>query len=117
MEQKYIATVNWVSPQHGGLADINKKMLSLLPDLTDETGYIAFDGQHGEERYLFDSEFLALAFKAKVEDAHHKDPQYFVIDDAGETVLEDGKPLVAWRPEVVVEAATSKHLERYFVCS
>lgn len=112
--QQYMATVWWVSPQHGGLADLNKKMLSVSEDLVSDTGYVAFDKEHGEERYLFDSEHTALAFKACVEDGYAKEPEYNVIDDEGNTVLEDGKPRVAWKPEVEVKAAPDQDVEYYF---
>src|ERR1700749_1259329 len=112
--ERYIATVDWRSPQHGGYAELTNKLLS-LGELSDDTRYIAFDNDHGSERYLFDSRAAALAFKLRAEDGYSKAPQYFVIDDNGERVEEDGQPLVAWTPEITVSLATEEQLDQFHV--
>lgn len=101
----FIAEVDWVRPRSGKLAPPDK-MLGLETCITDGTGYISFKNDDGRERYLFLTHDEAVAFAKSVEERCAKAPQYFVIDDNGEQILDEGgNPIVAWMPVIEVSAA------------
>ncbi len=108
----FIAEVHWTSPRSGKLAS-SDKMLGLETYITDGTGYVAFKNDDGRERYLFATHDKAVAFGKRVEVRYAKFPQYFVIDDTGDQFLdEEGNPIVAWEPLVVVSAAPNQAKEK-----
>jgi hypothetical protein len=119
-QEYYFAEVEWVKPGNP-LASSGDRMLSL--NEYDGSGvslqnapWVAFqssiDSGNGSDRYLFESKEKAIAFKRDVETRYAQNPQYLVIDDDGEPVLnEDGETEVAWEPSIAVTRATAEEAQ------
>jgi hypothetical protein len=103
--KKYIVEVLWVSPHSGRLAPSGRYLgvASSMPDkLWSGAPYSRRDEDicRGPDTWVFFNREDAEAFKHLVVEFYTQNPQYFVIDDEGRCVLdEDGKPIVAWKPD------------------
>ena len=107
---RFHADVEWVSPITGQAANMDK-LLSLDPSITDDTGYVTYENISGsEERYIFKTKKAAEAFKTRAEKMYRENPQFHVINDEGEEVLDEytGKPIVAWEPHIVITKSTRR---------
>lgn len=98
----FAVKVYWVSPRTGKYADTNEKMLSLGEPFIEVPNSVGCDLE--SDARLFRTIDDAKAFVNLVESTYK--PQYFVIDDEGETLLRDGEPIVAWMPELKIVEET-----------
>jgi hypothetical protein len=118
MCKKYFADVEWVKPGRSTVSSGNR-LLSL--DEYDGSHdvvppYLAFssggENRFGVDRYLFENQEQAEAFRKDVHIRYAQEPLYCVIDDDGELVLDlHGEKQVAWEPFITLAPARLEEVQ------
>jgi hypothetical protein len=105
-QKRYAVKVVWSSPY--GKPAPSDRCLSLTEEVWKDAGYVEYRNPttHSmvcHESFIFLELREAKEFKRRVDEFYSEHPQYFVINDECQPVIEDGNPIVAWQPELTIE--------------
>jgi hypothetical protein len=96
------ATANWPLRNFAILGFLKSYFEGLKYTLRED--WLWLDGEFSELPYSFETRPDADTLKRRIEEWYGADPQYLVINENGELVIEDGRPIVAWKPWLGVRA-------------